>query len=67
MQRIKILDNPYKIGDKIEFYNKYGVWVKGKIIDFKKTPFLYKAIIECEEKNCKFHYICICSIYLKKC
>jgi hypothetical protein len=59
--------NPYNIGDNIEFYNKYGIWVKGVIIDFKVNYYVFKAIIKCNEKNCRFHYICVCSTYLRKC
>ena len=59
--------NPYNIGDNIEFYNKYGIWVKGVIIYFKVNYYVFKAIIKCNEKNCRFHYICVCSTYLRKC
>lgn len=56
----------YFINDKVEFFNKYGIWVKGVVIGFKVTDYVYKAVIKCENKNCKFHYICICSTYLRK-
>lgn len=59
--------NPYFIGEKIEFFNRYGKWVKGEIIDFRITDYVYKAVIKCEEnKCCRNHYICICSLYLRK-
>ena len=59
--------NPYSIGEKIEFFNSYGYWVKGEIIDFKITDYVYKAIIKCEQnKCCMKHYICVCSLYLRK-
>jgi len=59
-------NNPYNVGDKVEFFNYQGKWVKGEIIDFKITDYVYKAIIKCENKKCMFHYICICSFYLRK-
>jgi hypothetical protein len=59
--------NPYQIGDNVEFYNKYGKWIKGFIIGFKINDYVYKAIIKCYENNCcKFHYVCVCSKYLRK-
>jgi hypothetical protein len=62
-----INNNPYNVNDKVEFYNKFGVWVKGVIIDFKITPYTLKAVIKCKEnKCCRYHYICVCSLYLRK-
>jgi hypothetical protein len=60
------VNNPYKIGDKVEFFNENKVWIKGIIIDFKITEFVYKAVIKCENKYCRKHYICICSFYLRR-
>lgn len=60
-------ENPYNIGDNIEFYNSYGRWIKGVIIDFKINDYVFKAVIKCDESTyCKLHYICICSTYLRK-
>jgi hypothetical protein len=70
MLRLKNIKNinPYFVGEKIEFLNKNRIWIKGEIIDFKVTGYVYKAIIKCEEnKKCRNHYICICSLYLRKC
>jgi hypothetical protein len=68
MLRLKeTVKNPYSIGDEIEFYNKYGKWIKGFIIDFKVNNYVFKAVIKCcENKCCRFHYVCICSNYLRK-
>jgi hypothetical protein len=61
------LTNYYDIYDNVEFYNRYGVWVKGKIIGFKINDYVYKAIIKCNDnKCCKLHYVCICSLFLRK-
>jgi len=61
-------NNPYKIGDKIDFFNSYGYWVKGVIVGFKINNYVYKAIIKCNEnKCCHYHYVCICSNYLRMC
>jgi hypothetical protein len=69
MLRLKNIKNPnpYSIGETVEFLNRYGYWVKGVIVDFKITDFVYKAVIKCKEnKCCRKHYICICSLYLRK-
>jgi hypothetical protein len=66
LNKIEKFNNPYNIGDKVEFLNYQGKWVKGIIIDFMVTYYVYKAIVKCENKNCRFHYICICSLYLRK-
>lgn len=60
--------NFYSLGERVEFYNKYGKWIRGKIKGFKINEYVYQAIIECEDnKCCRLHYICICSTYLRKC
>jgi hypothetical protein len=58
--------NPYSINDKVEFLDYRGIWVKGVIIDFKITNYIYKAVIKCKNINCRNHYVCVCSIYLRK-
>jgi hypothetical protein len=58
--------NPYNINEEVEFFNYQGKWVKGVIVDFKITDYVYKAVIKCENKECRFHYVCICSFYLRK-
>jgi len=59
--------NPYNIGDKIEFFTSKNIWIEGLIIDFLVTDYYYKAVIKCKNNYCKFHYVCICSLYLRKC
>lgn len=66
LNKIKNFSYGYNVGDKVEFYTNKGFWVKGEIIDFKITDYVYKAVIKCETKNCKFHYVCICSTYLRR-
>jgi hypothetical protein len=58
--------NQYNISDKVEFYNNKKIWVEGVIVDFKINNYVFKAIIKCKNKNCKFHYVCICSLFLRK-
>jgi hypothetical protein len=61
------INNPYNIGDEVEFYNRYGVWEKGFIVDFEITDYVYKAVIKCYNNFCyRFHYKCICSNHLRK-
>ena len=69
MMRLKEgFKNPYSIGDDVEFYNRYGLWIQGFIVGFKIDDYVYKAIIKCYSSYCKkFHYVCICSTYLRKC
>lgn len=69
MLRLKDIKNPnpYSIGEDVEFKNRYGEWVKGFIIDFKITDYVYKAVVRCyNNKCCRFHYICVCSTHLRK-
>ena len=59
--------NIYKIGDSVEFFNKKKIWVKDVIVGFKINYYVYKAIIKCDENSCcRFHYVCVCSNYLRK-
>lgn len=67
LKKLENFNNPYNIGDKVEFYSiAYDKWIKGIIVGFEINNYIYQAVIKCENKYCKFHYICICSLYLRK-
>ena len=65
-----LFNNPekckYKIGDKVEFLNKDGIWVNAEIIGFNIKSNMFQAILKCDNKRCKKHFICVGSIYLRK-
>jgi len=62
----KSFKNPYQIGDKIQFFNRFGNWIDGTIIGFNIKSNRYQAIIKCSNPECKLHKICIYSLNLKK-
>lgn len=56
----------YKIGDKVQFLNRKGIWIDSEIIGFNIKTNRFQAILKCNNKKCKTHKICIYSIFLRR-
>jgi hypothetical protein len=58
--------NPFIVGDRVQFLNKDNIWIDGTITGFKVDDASFKAIIKCNNPECKTHKVCVFSIHLKR-